>query len=85
MEETWDLVEVVGLESIKEGKSERKVLAWDDGRTLLEKKIRNGRQVVGLKRKRCFMKDNIPSNIYDINGKIQQFITFVTRWVPKKY
>ena len=38
MEETWDLVEVVGLESIKEGKCERNVLEWDDGRTLSEKK-----------------------------------------------
>ena len=38
MEETGDLVEVVGLESVKEGKCERKVLAWDDGRTLSERK-----------------------------------------------
>ena len=29
---------VAGLESVKEGKSERNVLAWDDGRTLSERK-----------------------------------------------
>ena len=38
MEEIGDLVEVAGLESVKEGKGERNVLAWDDGRTLSERK-----------------------------------------------